>query len=252
MEEVMGMFIGLMAVIAIESLLIVFMVWKTPVLTFLKAAIVKKPLMYIIGKDRMGTFKQFESKSGAARIKNEGLFHLTENSHTLESGSKVPIYFAFRDIAATLLPEYPAIIQELREKGLVINNIEDIERYIVKIKDGMQEDLPVKVNAFKTYKFHDLENMFPFNLDPTFIDATVQSEITKGLKLMKMAPAIMGGIISLILVSAVAVIIIQKAFKGTMDPGDCQAMVSAAKCTGQVVQGVTPIIQTINTTPIIG
>ena len=214
--SIMKLFVGLMVIIALESIVLILIMWKTPALVFLKASVFKKPLMYIIGKDRMGFFKSFKSENGAAKLGRDGLYHLTESSHTLEAGSKIPIYFAFRDLAATLLPEYPAIIQEIREKGIVINNIEDVLTYIKKIKLGLKDDLPVTVHAYKTYKFHDLENMFPNNLDPTFIDSTVQCEIAKGLKLMKMTPTIIGGAVVLVMVAAVAVFIVQKAFKGNI------------------------------------
>jgi hypothetical protein len=244
-QSMMNIFIILFATIAIETLLLIFILWKTPAWTFLMASISKKPLLYIIGKDRMGKFKAFKSENGAGKLGKDGLFHLTENSHTLETGSKTPIYFAFRDLAATLLPEYPAIIQELREKGVIINNIEDIQNYQKMIRKGMMEDLPISVEAYKTYKFHDLENMFPNNLDPTFIDATVQCEIAKYLKMLKMGPQILGGAVILLMVGAVAVFIVQKAFKGNMSAEDCQMMVQAAKCTinagGQALINATPL-----------
>lgn len=238
--DIFWMLVGLMGAIGLQSVLIIFIFWKTPAMTFLGASLLKKPLLYIIGKDRLGKFKSFRPENGAGRLGKDGLFHLTENSHTLEMGSKTPIYIAFRDLAATLLPEYPAIIQELREQGIILNNIEDITDYIQQIKEGIKKDLPIDVKSFKTYKFHDLENLFPNNLDPTFIDATVQCEVSKGLKLMKMGPQILGGIVILILVAAVATVIIQKAFKGSMDPADCQRMVSAAKCVGgTIIQTIT-------------
>jgi hypothetical protein len=233
--SIMNIFIGLMAVIGLESIVLILIMWKTPALTFLKASLLKAPIMYIIGKDRMGYFKTFKSENGAAKLGKDGLYHLTESSHTLEAGSKIPIYFAFRDLAATLLPEYPAIIQEIREKGVVINNIEDVLNYIKKIKSGMAEDLPVQVHAYKTYKFHDLENMFPNNLDPTFIDSTVQCEIAKGLKMMKMTPTIIGGAVVLVMVAAVAVFIVQKAFKGNISIEECQAMIGSVKAAASTV-----------------
>ena len=236
--DIFWMLVGLMSAIGVQSVLIIFIFWKTPALTFLGASLLKKPVLYIIGKDRLGKFKSFRPENGAGRLGKDGLFHLTENSHTLEVGSKTPIYFAFRDLAATLLPEYPAIIQELREQGIILNNIEDITDYVDQIKKGLKKDLPIEVKPYKTYKFHDLENLFPNNLDPTFIDATVQCEVSKGLKLMKVGPQILGGVVILILVASVATVIIQKAFKGCMSPQDCQTMVSAAKCVG------TTIVQT--------
>lgn len=229
--ELIILFGILFAVICIETLFLVFIIWKTPALTFLKAALTKSPLMYIIGKDRMAIFKSFKSQNGSGKLGKDGLFHLTDNSHTLEANSKIPIYLAFRDLSATLLPEYPAIIQELREQGVVINNVEDINKYLAQIKAGVMPDLPVSVQAYKSYKFHELENMFPNNLDPTFIDATVQSEVAQHLKMMKNAPMMMGGFIILLMVGAIAVFIINRSFQGCIDPQQCTQMVEAAKCS---------------------
>jgi hypothetical protein len=227
--DIMSIFVILMVVIAIQSILLILIMWKTPAFTFLKASLTKMNVLYVIGKDRLGFFKAFKAKNGAAILGKDGIFALTDNSSTLESGSKIPIYFAFRDLAATLFPEYPAIIQELREKGLVINNIEDVNGYIKKIKQGLVQDLPVTIHAYKTYKFHELENMFPNNLDPSFIDATVQCEISRGLKLMKMTPALVGGGIMILMVAAVAIFIINKAFSGNITVEDCQALVSSGQ-----------------------
>ena len=138
------------------------------------------------------------------------------------------MYLAFRDLAATMLPEYPAILQELRTDGVVVNNIEDVNDLIRLVKQGKMQDIPINVKSYKSYKFHDLENMYPNNLDPTFIDATIHYEISKGLKMAKAMPMVLGGVVMLIMVSAVAIFILNKAFKGSMDPGECQMMVSAA------------------------
>jgi hypothetical protein len=220
----------LFGIIGLETILLFFIVFKTPAMTFLMANIFKKPVMYIMGKDHLAMFKTFSPKNGAAIIRGIGVFHLTENSHTLEYKTKTPIYLAFRDLAATLLPEYPAIIQEAREKGVVLNTLDDVTEIIYKIKNALYKPFDVVVKPFKTYKFHDLQNMFPYNLDPTFIDATVQCEVTKGLKQLKMAPAITTSVIILLVVAAVAVFIIRMGFQGTMDAKDCEMIVAAAKC----------------------
>lgn len=234
-EDILYIFGAMLGVIAIQSLLLIFIVWKTPALTFLKASLLKKSLIYIVGKDRLGQFKTFTKSSGAAKVGKEGLYHLTENSHTLEAGSKTPIYFAFRDLAATLLPEYPAIIQELREQGLVINNLEDVDYYIKRIKNHSIDQIPVKVHAYKTYKLHDLENMFPNNLDPTFVDATVQCEVSQSLKMTKNTPMILGGIAVLLVVAAVAVYILNMSFGGQIPIAECQDMVKAIEDVGRNV-----------------
>lgn len=233
--DLMSIFIILMVVIAIQSILLILIMWKTPAFTFLKASLLKMNVLYIIGKDRISYFKTFKAKGGAAQVGRDGLFNLTDNSSTLEAGSKIPIYIAFRDLAATLLPEYPAIIQELRGQGVVINNIEDIKTNIEKIKMGMSSDLPIEVQAYKTYRFHQLENLFPNNLDPSFIDATVQCEISKGLKMMKMAPTLIGGGVMLIMVSAVAIYILNMAFSGQITIEECRMMIEAG---GNVMENV--------------
>ena len=94
--------------------------------------------------------------------------------------------------------------------------------------------------------------MFPFNIDPTFIDATVQSEVTQNLKTMKNGPMMIGGFITLLVAAGVAVFIMQKAFKGSISPDECQMMVSAAKCGSvQMAQTVaTAAVQAVNITPL--
>jgi hypothetical protein len=190
-----------------------------------------------MGKDHLGIYRHFKPQNGAATVPGVGVFKLTENSHTLEYKTKTPIYLAFRDLSATLLPEFPAIIQEVREKGIIINNINDIEHIIVSIKNRIRKPFDVQIESFKTYRFHDLENMFPFNLDPSFIDATVQCEISKGLKQIKNMPMITSTVIILIVVAAVAIFIIRMGFRDTMSTSECTNMVNAAKCTLSNVTG---------------
>jgi len=245
-EQVMQLIYVLYGLVAFLSIMLVFIIWKTPALIFLKASLLKSPIMYIIGKDHMGVFKTFRPKNGAGSIKGVGLFHLTENSHTLEAGAKIPIYFAFRDLAATLLPEYPAIVQEIREKGFLVNNLEDIEDYIKRIKAGTLDNYPIKIQPYKTYKFHDLANMFPFNLDPTFIESTVQCEVAKFTRMMKMGPLAIGTIVVIILVIALAVFIIERAYKGNIGIGECKELCQAG---GQVVK--TAVTSAVNTAAVV-
>jgi len=247
--EIFNLFIGLFAVIGIETLFLFFIVFKTPALTFLSASMLKKPIIYIMGKDKLGKFRTFKREHGAAQVKGEGVFSITENSHTLEVGSKIPLYFAFRDLAATLDPQYPAILQELKEKGLVITHCEDLEKFFFDIKKGMIKDLPVEVKPFKTYKLHEMENMFPFNIDPTFIDATVQYEIAKGLKLLKTGPMAMMGILLLLIVGGVTVFIVQKAFSGSITMDQCLNMYQGFKAT--TANAVSTVVSTYNSTPIV-
>jgi len=231
MDEILFIFTTLFIIVAVQSIILFLIIFKTPAMTFLMANLLKRPVMYIMGKDHLGVFRHFRPSSGAATIAGVGVFKLTENSHTLEYKTKTPIYLAFRDMSATLLPEFPAIIQEVREKGMVINNIDDIENTIHKIKASILKPFDVKIQSFKTYRFHDLENMFPFNLDPSFIDSTVQCEISKGLKQVKNMPVVTTTVIIMIIVAAVAIFIIRMGFSDTISASECTNMVNAAKCS---------------------
>ena len=250
-QQVILMIYIMYGIIGFLMLILVLIIWKTPALVFLKSSMFKKPLMYVINKDHSANFYTFSPKNGAGHVRRVGIFNLTENSHTLEAGTKTPIYFAFRDLAATLSPEYPAIIQEIRESGLKINNIDDIKDYIEKIKDGVASDFPVKVHTFKTYRFHDLANMFPNNLDPTFIDSTIECEIAKSIKFTKMAPMAIGSIIALIIVGALAFYIMNMSFQGKITTKDCQALVGEAtkNCVQQAIPKST--ITTTDNKPVV-
>jgi hypothetical protein len=231
MDEILFIFTSLFIIIGIETVLLFLIIFKTPAMTFLAANFLRRPIMYIMGKDHLGVFRHFRPQGGSASIPGVGVFKLTENSHTLEYKTKTPIYLSFRDLSATQLPEFPAIIQEVREKGVIINNIDDIERLIYQIKTNITKPFNVQIQSFKTYRFHDLENMFPFNLDPSFIDATVQCEISKGLKQVKNMPMITTSVIIMVMVAAVAIFIIRMGFTDTIAASECTNMVNAAKCT---------------------
>ena len=230
MDSMLGLIMILFSIIALETLLIIFVFIKTPAGTFLKAGIFKQHILYIMNKDKMAKFVTFKSRDGAALAGKDGIFGLTENSATMEIISKCSVYVAFRDLGLTLDPMYPAIVQELREAGHKLENIQDITKLIEDVKRGVKENYPVKVQTYKTYKLHDLTNMFPFNTDPTFLDATVQSEISQGMKMMKAAPMVMGGVVTLLVVASVSVYIMRQAFQGTIAVTECQAMVESAKC----------------------
>jgi hypothetical protein len=245
MDQILKLFVILFSVIGVETLMLIFIMIKTPAMPFLSAFLTKKPIMYIMGKDKIGKFLPFKRQYGAGVVKKLGIFDLTENSHTLENNTKTPIYFAFEDFAATLTPEYPAIIQELRGQGYKVTRMEDVERLINEIKLNKHKEIKIDIKPYKTYKLHDLENMFPLNITPTFVEAQVQGELNKFSRMMKAGPALLGGIVILVMVSAVAVFILQKAFKGSMSPEDCELMVSAAKCAANGASTITtgaPII----------
>lgn len=245
MDTITQLFIILFSIIGIESLLLMFIILKTPAIPFIKSFLLKRPIMYLMGKDKTGKFIPFKIRHGSGIVKNEGIYNLTENSHTLEENTKTALYFGFKDFAATVTPEYPALLQEIREKGYKINHINDLTSLIERVKADIESNPILDVKPYKTYKLHELQNMFPYNLDPTFIEAQVQGELIKFMKMMKATPQIMMGLIVLIIAAGVTVFIIQRAFKGCISQGDCSAMVSAAKCSFngiQTIANLTPIV----------
>lgn len=235
MQDMITIFAILFGVIALETIILIFTFIKTPVGVFLKASFLKQGVMYIIGKDRIAKFITFKKQRGTAKCGKDGLYKVTENSATIEKISKCPLYLSFRDFAATLEPEYPAMIQELRESGYTIETIEDLNKLIVKAESEMHGNFPVTIKPYKTYKIHQLTNMFPYNLEPTFIEASVQYDTARGLRSFKSTPMVMGGVIVLMIVGALAVYILRMAQDGQLTTGECEAMVSAAKCVATSV-----------------
>jgi hypothetical protein len=140
---------------------------------------------------------------------------------------------------------YPAIIQEMRKRGLILNTIDDLQNLLNKIKTGKLKPLPVEIKPFQTFPVHELENMFPFNIDPSYIESLVQSKHALALKRMNQLPLQIGGIIIFMVAAAVAVLIINMAFKKSIGVQDCQMMVEAAKC------GINAIGTALNTSPIV-
>jgi hypothetical protein len=248
MEQLIVIYIVLMSVIAIESLILVFVLIKTPAITFLMASLLKKSIMYSVGKDKMGTFRSMKRMHGSGVVKGSGVYELTEGSHTIESVSKIPIYVGYEKFGATMVLDYPAIVQELKESGIPITNIDDINNLINQIKLGQREQVQINIKPYKTYNITDLENMFPLNLSPEFIDAQVQGELSKYMKLAKQTPLMMGFVLVLIVVAAVAIYIIRLAFVGSISAGDCSNMVAAAKCTSGMMGAAAQTI--INMTPL--
>lgn len=230
----MQLFVILYSVIGLLSLLLILVFIKTPAMPFLMASLLKKKIMYIIGKDKSGVFRTFTSRFGSGVVKGEGLFNLTENSHTLEQKTKTPIYFSFRDCGATQDLVYPAMLQELREH-FNLNNVDDLQNLIDTVKQGVDKKFDISIQPYKTYSIADMENMFPFNLDPTFIDSQVQGELTRALKLKNATPMIITGLVALFIAGGLAVYLVTTAFKGNISEQQCTEMIKLATRAAPVI-----------------
>ncbi len=193
------MFISLFILVGILFLIILMVAFFTPAMIFLKAKFKKASLIYSVNRGQMGKFLIATEKSqGIADVQKVGPFIVTENSHTIESKSKLPFYFAFGEFASTLPLSYAALIQNLREKGTKITDIDDLAKLggmefneetkgwvsteTTKVKKTSEEaDLITEnIKPYKTISLHNLASMFPFNITPALIESKVQHMI--GLK----------------------------------------------------------------------
>ena len=195
-------FYGSYVIAALLLLILILVAFFTPAIIFLKAKFKKgASLIYSVNRGQMGQFLIATGKhQGIADVKKVGPFIITENSHTIESKSKTPFYFAFGEFASTLPLEYAKIIQHLRESGEKITNIEDLAELIgmkfdeeqkkwVKPAEGemsekakeRRKDMDLKIEPYKTIKLHELAYMFPFNITPALMESRTQHMI--GLKM---------------------------------------------------------------------
>jgi len=194
-------FIGMAVLGAIFMLVLVLISMFTPALVFLKAKFTKASLIFSVNRGQQGQFLIAKNKhQGIMDVKKVGPFIITENSHILETKSKLPFYFAFGEFAATVPLEFAKIIQYLKDKTKKMVNIEDLGALVgmefddvdkawktkqfptAKDKDD-NEITEVLITPYKTIKLHDMAYMFPFNITPALIESKTQHMI--GIK-MKM------------------------------------------------------------------
>lgn len=193
-KQIYIVFISIGALAAILLLMLILVAFMTPALIFLKAKFVKGSLIYEFGRSQIGRFLIAKVKhQGVADVKNVGAYIITENSHTIESRSKTPIYLAFGEFGATLPLEYAAIVQSLREQGEKVTNVTDLAGLIgmqfnevTKVWEQVQEDkltaeqkqriknLTAEITPKKTIHVCNLAYMFPFNITPALIESKTQ------------------------------------------------------------------------------
>ncbi len=233
----------LMCIFLISLFLISFF---TPAIIFLKAKLKKSSLIYSTGRGQVGQFLVASGKfQGIADVPKVGPFIITENSHTLEKKSKVPLYLAFGEFAATLPLSFPYLVQKLRKKGYKITNIEDLAelagmefdevKHIWKvIEDSTEEqtkirnELEIDIRPYETIQIHNLANMFPFNITPALVESKTQHMIgLKQFMFNKMTPQFVMMFLMIMIGTALAAIILWK----FMGPGAAQQAVQGGTTT---------------------
>lgn len=183
---------------------LIFLVKLTPAMTFLKASMARKAVVFLKGRSGMGKFVLGRPTTyGTVNIKGHGPLMQTADSRVLEVKSKAAIYTAFTEFGATLPQDYEPIISEMKKGGFKINNFLDYNHYYMLAsnqkyaeeyvgafkKDDKKKEAEAlikkckefKINIYpvKSYNVHELGSMFPYNMNPVFIEGAIVEETTK-------------------------------------------------------------------------
>src|SRR3990167_49032 len=117
--------IGIFAFAGVLLVMLFFIAFWTPGFMFLRARMSKNPLIYIINRGQSGRFAVGKAKSeGILDVRKTGPFIITENSHTRETKSGIPLFFAFGEFAATLPLTWVYVINKLKRLFVKTQNQE--------------------------------------------------------------------------------------------------------------------------------
>lgn len=216
--------------------LITFAVFKfTPAKVFLKAVLSKGGVAQCITTSGMSEFKQITRiEKGFLEIKGLGNAFQTPNSHLLDAKAKVPMFTIFSNYGYSIDRDYNCIVQELREKGLQINNYDDYIKYLILAKDeellensiehqqlskqeieiiNLIKNKGVDLKSFKTYNLKDLYFMFPNNVNIDIVDAKVLEEVNRRERKNKEKMMNLIYVAMSVLIIVIAVVIFLKVYK---------------------------------------
>lgn len=173
------------------NILLAFILIKTPAGKFLKAFFTRKPLFFVISEAQQAAFfvpKKWDRNGAELSL---GTFGITKNSHVLELKSRVPVFLAFSDFGITLNNNFTRVLHALKYKyDIPINDISDYEKVLRKEDltnekgevvfnfDTAAQDIKneiIRLDSNTTVKFHELKGMFPFNINPSFIESKIQA-----------------------------------------------------------------------------
>ena len=137
--------IGMFSFAGLVVVILFAIAFFTPALIFLKAKVKKSPLLYVINRGQRGRFVVGKLKTeGIIEVNNVGPFIITENSHTIEHKSGIPLFFAFGEYAASLPLRWVYVLNKIRQRAIErqepITNSEDLGKEI-----GLKYDDELKV-----------------------------------------------------------------------------------------------------------
>lgn len=224
--------------------LLLIILWKTPVMVFLKAMFTGGAINIIYNRSGRARFYAMkESAQGIMENKKTGPYLISERSNATEVYSGRPLYISFGEFGSTLPLVWIFCMNQLRklkrEKGEIVNNLDDLSKEIgrkynfkehkwesVKPTD---EDQEIKIMPFETIKVHDLSNMFPWNITPSLNESRVVHHIALKQKLMNMFNAqffVAVGFGALLLLIGATIFI--KVYQGENPVQEVQAGISLA------------------------
>lgn len=127
--------IGVFVVAGILLTLLFFLAFWTPGFIFLRAKMSKNPLLYIVNRGQSGRFAVGRAKTeGILDVRKLGPIIITENSHTRETKSGIPLFVAFGEFAATNPLKWIYSVNKIKEEaskqGKEIKNISDFGKVI--------------------------------------------------------------------------------------------------------------------------
>lgn len=153
--------------------LFVLIKW-TPALPFIIARISTGHVpLGIIGVANRLRFVTAKLNIGMLLTKKDGLYQETAGSNY--NLKRIPTFFAFENHGSTLPLDYPAMVQELRARGFVINNFDDFKKFY----DGPNKEAIFEYAPSKTVRVGDLQHLFPANDNPSVIEAQLVNQKTQ-------------------------------------------------------------------------
>lgn len=216
--------VGLVAfVFVMMFLVLVLILFMTPAGVFLGAKLKKSPVMAVFTRSGQLSFMHGKNaEGGVAEVKKIGVYSLTEESSLKEKKSGVPIYLAPAEFASTMPPNFADMIQQLKKQGLKFKNSDELLKEIKKRDSNWKP-----VNSFgEPLKVHELNNMWPYNINPSFIESKIQFKVLERMKSWNFKPQTWIIVFAGLLFAAIAFMIIKNSVGGGQVATSCTTDIS--------------------------
>ena len=115
--------------------LLVFIVWKTPAMAFLKASILRRTILINPLENRRLDIKTSKMYGSLAHVKSKGYYIIDPNDVFIEGKSKTPVAIVYGNFGISINPEMSKLAQRLQEMGI---------RNYPELMNAMVEEVPAK------------------------------------------------------------------------------------------------------------